>query len=223
MDAVLTRTASATRGASVTPAASTAAVTALAVGSTKTIDETYALACDKPGYHTYRFTTALAPARPDDTDPNAANNRGEVALTIDCVVPVTINIKPGSNPNAVNLGNGTIAVAVLTTRAGEYGLPLAFDATTIQPLTVRFGPTGAVAAGTAAAGEVHAMGHLEDSIELGDTERVKDGDTDMVLHFAGNAGGLRMTDTQACVKGEFVDADGNRYRFFGCDAIRPTT
>jgi hypothetical protein len=197
----------------VTPAASTATVTALAVGAPQTASQTFTLECAAPGFHTYTFATAIAPANAADSDPNAANNQATFDLTVDCVVPVSINIMPGGSPNAINLTKDTVPVAVLTTNAGEYGLPLAFDATTIDPLSVRFGPAGAQ--------EIHSTGHLEDSRELGGKETVKDGDLDMLLHFKAADAGLQLSDTQACVSGEFVAADGNLYRFFGCDAIRP--
>jgi hypothetical protein len=132
---------------------------------------------------------------------------------------VTINIKPGSDPNSINLkGNGVITVAVLTTEAGEYGLPLAFDATTIDPLSVRFGPAGLVFDETGGAFESHGRGHLEDAFEL--DEVTKDGDTDMVLHFKTKETGIGPGDTEACVKGEWVDDMGMTHKFFGCDAIR---
>ena len=67
------------------------------------------------------------------------------------IVPVAINIHPGSSENPVNLkSNGNIPVAVLSTRPGEYGLPLAFDATSIHPLTTSFGPKAVVSTGAEA-------------------------------------------------------------------------
>ena len=49
---------------------------------------------------------------------------------------VAIDIKPGGSPNSINpRSNGNIPVAVLTT--------LSFDASTVDPSTVRFGPFGA--------------------------------------------------------------------------------
>ena len=55
----------------------------------------------------------------------------------------------GSDPNSVNPNQGgqSVAVAILTTAAGEYGNPLAFDATTVDPLSVRFGPAALVNGG----------------------------------------------------------------------------
>ena len=62
------------------------------------------------------------------------------------LVPVAINIRPGGYPNSVNL-KSNVTVAILTTSAGEYGLPLAFNATTIDPLSVRFGLASVVLGG----------------------------------------------------------------------------
>jgi len=99
-------------------------------------------------------------------------------------------------------------------------LPLAFDAVTIDPLSVRFGPEALVfnVATPGGAPESHNMGHLEDSYEL--DEKTRDGDIDMVLHFPGVQTGLTPSDTKACVKGTFTDpATQMTYKFLGCDAI----
>lgn len=221
MDATVVTAATAASGSSVTPKSATTTITALAVGAARTVDSTFEIRCDRPGSHSYRFASTIVPARVEDTDPDASNNQSEITITVDCVVPVAINIKPGSNPNTVKVPNGGAAVAVLTTEAGEYGLPLAFDATTIEALSARFGPRSSVFAGDGGATEVHREGHLEDSVERGDVERVRDGDLDMVLHFNAGQTGLTESDTEGCVKGSFTDqATGEEYRFFGCDVVR---
>ncbi|MGH9280040.1 MAG: hypothetical protein ACRD12_18325 [Acidimicrobiales bacterium] len=43
--------------------------------------------------------------------------------SVDCAVPVTVNIQPRSTVNPVNLRRSTLPLAVLTTAAGEYGNP----------------------------------------------------------------------------------------------------
>jgi hypothetical protein len=103
---------------------------------------------------------------------------------------------------------------VLTTAAGEYGLPLPFDATTIQPLTTRFGPEPVVIAG-GGAHEAHDRGHIEDAIERSD-EKTKDGDLDMVLHFRTQESELTGTEAKACVRGEFGPM---HFVFHGCDLV----
>ena len=76
-------------------------------------------------------------------------------------LPVTIDIKPGSDPNSLNLnGNGVVPVAIFS-RAD-------FDATAIVPNTVQFGLNGDDAA------PVHG-GHIRDVNG--------DGFDDLVLHF----------------------------------------
>jgi hypothetical protein len=63
------------------------------------------------------------------------------------VVEVTIDIEPGTFPNTINPhSRGVVAVAILTTDT--------FDATTVDSLSVQFGPNGARA--------VYGHGHLED-------------------------------------------------------------
>jgi hypothetical protein len=95
------------------------------------------------------------------------------------VVPVAIDIKPGSFPNSINpRSKGVIPAAILTTDT--------FDATTVDPTTVRFGPTGTEAASVQSA--------LEDVDG--------DGDTDMILHFKTQDTGIVCGDTSASLTGE---------------------
>jgi hypothetical protein len=108
-------------------------------------------------------------------------------------------------------------VAVLTTRAGEYGLPLAFDASLIDPLSVRFGPAPLAVGGSTA---IHGTGHLEDAREL--NEKTRDGDVDMVLQFRVGASGLTPASTEACVRGTFTAPGGAVHEFFGCDSVKVT-
>jgi hypothetical protein len=92
---------------------------------------------------------------------------------------VPIDIKPGGFPNSINpRSKGVIPVAILTTDT--------FDSTTVDPTTVRFGPSGTEAA------PVHAA--LEDIDG--------DGDTDMILHFNTQATGVQCGDTSASLTGQ---------------------
>jgi len=219
IDTVVTATAVAGAGASITPATSTSPVNALAVGTPRTARFTASVSCTTPGVKTITFAASIALKNAADTDPNGANNARSSSAQIDCVVPMKINVRPHGFPNPINL-NTDATLAALTTRAGEYGLPLAFDATKIDPLSVRWGvrtnlfnvanPTGA--------SEMHAQGHLNDDYELDETTR--DGDLDMDLHFKPSLSGLKVGDTEACLKGKYKAPDGNRYTFFGCDSVR---
>ncbi|MBI4200436.1 MAG: hypothetical protein HY535_08205 [Chloroflexi bacterium] len=94
-------------------------------------------------------------------------------------ITVTIDIKPGSFPNSINpRSKGRIPVAILTTDP--------FDATTVDPTTVLFGPTGTEAAPVQSA--------LEDVDG--------DGDTDMILHFNTQDTGIVCGVTSASLTGE---------------------
>ena len=134
------------------------------------------------------------------------------------MVPVAINIQPGGFPNSLNL-SGQAAVAVLTTEAGEYGLPLAFDATTIDPLSVRFGPASVLAGPSGGAPEIHAAGHIQDAREL--NEKTRDRDLGMVLHFRVADSGMTLADVEACVIGTFTTTAGT-FTFYGCDSVKVT-
>ena len=92
---------------------------------------------------------------------------------------VAIDIKPGSDSNPINpRSKGKIPVAILTTDT--------FDATAVEPTTVRFGPNGTEAAPVRSA--------LEDVDG--------DGDTDMILHFKTQDTGIVCGDTSASLTGE---------------------
>jgi uncharacterized repeat protein (TIGR01451 family) len=219
MDVELTKTASAPPDSIVTPNLSVSSEPALGLNELREVDEVFTIECGAASHHTFAFSNEIQPLNPEDTDPDQSNNFASLEVGFECVVPVAINIKPGSDPNSINPRNeGVIPVAILTTLAGEYGTPLDFDATTIDPLSVRFGPPEAVTAETGGAFETHGRGHIEDSKEL--DESTMDGDLDMVLHFKTQETTIEAGDTEACAKGEWVDAAGNVHKFFGCDAIR---
>jgi len=94
---------------------------------------------------------------------------------------VKIQIKPGSNsPVPINpRANGVIPVAILSTAD--------FDATTVDPSTVRFGPNGAVNA-------------QQPSFEDVDN----DGRPDIVLHFRSGNTGIACGDTLAGLTGATI-------------------
>ena len=75
-------------------------------------------------------------------------------------MPVTINIQPGTTENPVTLNTCVLPLAVLTTAAGEYGNPIAFDVTTIDPLSVRFSSASALLAGRGVA-ESHGQWEIK--------------------------------------------------------------
>jgi hypothetical protein len=108
----------------------------------------------------------------------------EVFEPEDAIVEVSLDIKPGSAANPSNpKSNGVIPVAIVTTNS--------FDATTVDPMTVRFGPKGAK--------EAHNTGHIEDVNH--------DGDSDLVLHFKARATGIKCGDTSASLTGATFDGD----------------
>ena len=104
---------------------------------------------------------------------------------------VSIDIRPGTFPNAINLSSqGRIPVAILTTDC--------FDAATVDASTVLFGPDGAEAVH-------HALKDVDG-----------DGDVDMILHFLTQDTGISAGDTEAILTGEtlsggkIVDTDSVR-------------
>jgi len=91
---------------------------------------------------------------------------------------VDIDIKPGSDPNSINLkSKGIIPVAILTTDV--------FDATEVDPTTVLF------------AGAAPIRWAVED-VDY-------DGDLDLVLHFKTQETGIAAGDAEATLTGELFD------------------
>jgi uncharacterized repeat protein (TIGR01451 family) len=219
MDVELTQSATPPPDSTVTPLVATTQELALGLDEERDVFETFTITCGGYSNHTFTFENEIQPLHPDDSDPNQGNNFASVDLTVECVLPVAINIKPASFPNSINPNaRGVIPVAVLTTLAGEYGLPLDFDATTIDALTVRFGPRDLVWSETGGAPSFQGRGHIEDSYELDEVTR--DGDLDMVLHFLTQLTGIQRGDVEACVKGQWTDGLGTVHKFFGCDSVR---
>jgi hypothetical protein len=218
MDAELNVTAASGAGLAVTPASADVSEPALGLNEERTRDQTFSVECLAPGLHTVTFTATIDATKAAVSDPDTSNNQKQVSHSVDCAVPITINVKPRGFPNSINRqGMFDIPVAALTTAAGEYGNPLAFDATTIDPLSVRFGPAALVASGGGGQ-ETHAAGHPEDSWELDEVTR--DGDIDMVLHFSPGDSGFALSDTEGCLKGKYDGGGGTMYTFFGCDSVR---
>jgi uncharacterized repeat protein (TIGR01451 family) len=216
VDVDLSVTATAPPDGTVTPPNAASTETALGLLEPRQVDEAFTIRCNGASQHTFGFANTIAAV--DAGDPNLANNEAEAEIDVLCVVPVLLNIKPGSFPNSINLGsNGVIPVAILTTTAGEGGTPVSFDATAIDPLSVRFGRRAEIWAESAGASEAHGRGHLERSYEL--DESTRDGDLDLVLHFRTQEAGLLEADIEACVKGTYTDLTGT-HKFFGCDSIR---
>lgn len=109
-------------------------------------------------------------------------SRADTTTQVDAGITVAVDIKPGSFPNSINpRSKGVIPVAIVTTDT--------FDATTVDPLSVAFGPNGAT--------EAHRRGHLEDADG--------DGDLDLVLHFRTQETGIQCGDTSTSLTGQTFD------------------
>ena len=182
------------------------------------IIEDFTVTCEEPGLHEIVFSNEITPVNAVDT--KLGNNEAEVTIEVDCVIAVQINIHPASDPNSINIvkRTGVIPVAILSTLAGEYGLPIDVDATMVDPSSVHFGPFVVLFNVNPPGGatEFHNKGHIEDSYELDET--TQDGDDDMLLHFKAKQTELDETDTEGCVKGK-IDIGGMSFTFFGCDDI----
>lgn len=101
-------------------------------------------------------------------------------------IQILLDIKPNLVPNSIDPNNqGVLPAAILTTSTGT-GELLNFDATTVDPLSLVFGPLGAR--------ETHNRGHIQDVDG--------DGDLDLILHFKTEDTGIQCGDTEASLTGE---------------------
>lgn len=189
----------------------------LAVGEVRVDLATYRVACLAPGRHVVRFRSEVAPNLPYVVDPDPTNDAGEAALLVDCATPVAIDVEPGSASNPIQLQQEAVPVAVLTTGAGEYGLPVAFDATRVDTATARLGVPGLAEFGGGAPIR-HARGHVEDALERDEVTR--DGDDDLLLHFRASETGLVPGGSEVCLRGTYLTPAATPATFFGCDAVR---
>jgi hypothetical protein len=108
---------------------------------------------------------------------------------------VEIDIKPRSDPNAINpVSPGMIPVAIL----GSVG----FDVDDLEPDTLAFGPSGAALA--------HPDPTAPHYADVND-----DGFTDLLGHFRTPETGIAFGETEACLTGELFGATP----FEACDDI----
>jgi hypothetical protein len=184
----------------------------------KQFDQNYNIRCTEPGTYVLTIFASIDAKKAAVSDPDKTNNELTSDILVDCAVPVTINIKPGNPSDLIKLSpKGVVTVALLSTEKGQYGNPLAFDATVIDPLSVRFGDRSLVIDDGGGAPEKHNRGHIRESYEPDDI--TIDEDADMVLHFNKRPTDLRTSDIEACLKGKSPSESGDDFTFFGCGSV----
>lgn len=117
-----------------------------------------------------------------------------VLATVSTAVACDIDIKPWSDPNAINIkSNGVVAVAILT----ENG----FDACWVDPSTIRF------------AGASPVRWAYED-VDF-------DGDIDLICHFNKQDLGLNSDSTSASLEcWTYPDCPWGHYYFWADDSVK---
>ena len=165
------------------------------------IDEGNGIALDQSGNAYVVGQTNTASGFPGITassiqSTNAGGGRDGFVAKIQFVTPVSIDIKPGTFPNSINLGsNGTVPVAILGSAT--------FDASQVDPLTVTLAD-----ARVKLKGKGTAMASLEDVN--------RDGFLDMVVHVSTSSLVLNGNDTEGTVQGTTVGG----IPFIGKDSVR---
>ena len=126
------------------------------------------------------------------------------------VIPVEIDIKPGSFPNSINpFGRGLIPVAILGSEV--------FDVSAIDVTTLRFGPA-----------QVATRHDLTDDWDYNEhlADVNFDGFMDLVTHFTTQDTGIACGDIEAVLSGALLDGtpfEGtDAVRTVGCNSNRPS-
>jgi hypothetical protein len=155
---------------------------------------------------------AGSPSAPAFTGPGALTGPTTATSTLlnPVVQPpleVSIDIKPGSDVNPVNLkSNGVLPVAILTTSIAD-GDAVDFGASTVDTSTIQFGDTGSGLASVSA---------LRTSLEDVDG----DGDLDVIVHFSMRdikaAGALDADSVDAVLSAKTISGGD----IFGSDSLR---
>jgi hypothetical protein len=190
----------------------------LQVSVDRDVIEEFDIECLEPSLHEVKFVNEIMAKDLHIQDPDPSNNTLEVVHIVECVTPVQINIRPGNAHNFINPDSEqTVPVAILTTEPGEYGLPISFDASAVDPASVRFGTKSTLQEGGGAMASPN-MGFIKDSHELDD--KTKDGDSDMMLLFETTEAGFDQQSTEACMVGTYLGEDNQLHKFFGCDMVQ---
>jgi uncharacterized repeat protein (TIGR01451 family) len=143
-------------------------------------------------------TVAIGDDAGNGPDPNPGDNIDTETTPV--VIPVDIDIKPGSDPNSINcdsqnMKKGVIPVAILTTDT--------FDATSVDHTTVAF----------EGANESHRK---RGRVQRHEQDVDGDGDIDLLLHFKLKKTSLDCTSTSGSLTGQtFVG-----HNIFGTDTVR---
>lgn len=221
MDSVLQLVSAADPGARVSTTWVETFQQALAMGEARPVMSHPILTCLTPGRHRFDFALTIRPDRAPDTDPNPDNNAQRTAIEVDCrgEREAIINLEPGRFPNPLSLARRENTLAILTTRAGEYGLALPFDATLVDPRSLRFG-SRRMLEGLEPGTALFSDFSTPDSFERIPPEILQDGDLELqIFHFDAPSSGLRPEDREVCVMGLFRDpASGADTPFQGCDS-----
>jgi hypothetical protein len=151
-------------------------------------DEAHGISVGVSGIYLAGLTSGILPGQT-----SYGNEDAFVIKLTEGPVEIGIDIKPGSDLNSINTkSRGVIPVAILTSTS--------FDATGVDPSTVRFGRTG-----------------TETSPVRGSMSDVdSDGDLDFLLHFKTQEAGFRVGDSKGIVTGQTLAG----ISFTGSDAVR---
>ena len=148
---------------------------------------------DPPGITLFRSTVTNFPIGFLSNEDAIAYGAGGSTTITPPVLTIALDIKPGGFPNSINpASKGVIPVAILSDGT--------FDATTVDPATVRFG-----AIGTEAAPVQYALEDVDG-----------DGQLDMIVHFANQSTGIVCGTTTGVLTGNTSSGQAIR----GTDSIK---
>ncbi len=186
-------------------------VSGLPVGGSRPVEATLQLACSVPGPHEFGLSAMIAGSGPTYVDSLRDNDRAESNGVVDCWNGIPMRVVTPSWPLTVVVPWTPVKVALVTITPAAVGEARAFDATSVEVASLRFGSRAEVLRGGGASA-ITARGKHTLAPD-GSFDRARD----LVGLFVPRPSDLEPGVGEVCVAGRYRMATGETASFLGCD------